>query len=266
MPTRMLREGILESRAVSSLSDDGQIFYYRLISIVDDYGRYEADLEILRVKCFPLLLDRWPLSRVGAALSDARSAPSRDGHLITVYSSNGREYLQINNFNQRLRAKTSRCPSPDGQMPDTCPSSARLARVSPPLSPPSPSPNSESRSTVESAIADSAERMYSAHPKKSSWALVPDALLAAVNGAADLAAKLAEIEACHAAWTKTEDWTKSNGNFAKRLDLWISDRAYTKWPDGTGPPDPKKRTAADIDPAKIGTYDPTKFRKGNSKT
>ena len=87
MPIRMLREGILESRSVSSLSDDGQILFYRLISIVDDYGRYEADPDILRVKCFPLMLARWSPSRVSHALADVSQARADDGHtLIELYT------------------------------------------------------------------------------------------------------------------------------------------------------------------------------------
>lgn len=236
MPQRILRDGILDSRAVSSLSDDGQILYYRLISIVDDYGRYEADIDVVRVKCFPLLLDRWPLSRVSSALTDVSTMRTSDGQeLIKIYTVKSKTYLEINNFCQRLRAKTSRCPSSDGHLSDIRQSSAGLVRASPPHSPPIPSPILETRTAVEFAIAECAERMYAGHPKKTDLALIPGALLRAVSGSTQIEDKLIEIESCHGAWAKTEAWTKSNGQYAPRLATWLMDLGFTKWPDGSGP-------------------------------
>jgi hypothetical protein len=104
LPNRILREAILTSRAVSGLSDSGQIFYRCLMSVADDYGRFEADIDILRARCFPRQLDRWPPSRVREALSECGEARSSDGEpLLSVYKLD-KEYLQINNFQQRIRA------------------------------------------------------------------------------------------------------------------------------------------------------------------
>lgn len=117
MPARMLREGILDSKAVCNLSDSGQIFYRCLMSIVDDYGRFEVDLDLIRTKCFWRQIDRWQLSRVEDALSECSLAISDDGQpLVLIYqiSKTGKKYLQINNFQQRLRQMVEKCPSPDG--------------------------------------------------------------------------------------------------------------------------------------------------------
>ncbi len=118
MPSRMIREGLIDSRAVNALSDDGQILYYKLLLIVDDFGRHEAELELLRSRLFWRALDRWPLTRVRAALTDVSSMRTDDGHmLVMLYEANSKMYLQINNFNQRLRAKHPKCPAPDGHTP-----------------------------------------------------------------------------------------------------------------------------------------------------
>jgi hypothetical protein len=85
LPNRILRDGILESRGVNSLSDDGQLLYYRLLSIVDDFGRYEAAEDILRAKCFPLLLDRWPLTRINAALTDVCQINALTGRTLMCF-------------------------------------------------------------------------------------------------------------------------------------------------------------------------------------
>src|ERR1700674_3318716 len=86
MPTRLLRESILDSEAVNSLSLRGEVFYRRLISIVDDFGRFESD--------------------ISAALEECTLAMMSTGEpLVTVYSAAGKSYLQLNNFNQRTRAQ-----------------------------------------------------------------------------------------------------------------------------------------------------------------
>ncbi len=140
MPNRILREGILTSRPIASLTDDGEIFYRRLMSIVDDYGRFECDLDILRARLFPLVLDRWPVARIKAALEECRD-------LIQIYGE-GKMYLQIKNFRQKTRSP-SKCPDPPCgtdavQMHSACIADAGNC-------PPSRSRISESKTEAESA-------------------------------------------------------------------------------------------------------------------
>lgn len=130
----MLREGIIDSRAVNLLSDEAEIFYRRLMSVVDDYGRCEADPVLLRVRLFARKLEEWPVARLMAVMQSTGLCLTDDGHPLVSYyqTQNGKKYLQINNFDQRLRVKHEKCPSPDGQMTvtwqaddrhlsDTCP-------------------------------------------------------------------------------------------------------------------------------------------------
>jgi hypothetical protein len=42
MPVRILREGILTSERVDTLSPAAEVFYRRLMSVVDDFGRFSA--------------------------------------------------------------------------------------------------------------------------------------------------------------------------------------------------------------------------------
>lgn len=121
MPTRMLREGILDSRAVNALSEEAELFYRHLMSVVDDFGRVEADIEILRLKCFPRRLDAWPVERLTHAVHETASCQTDDGHpLVTYYEVGPKRYLQINNFQQRIRAGKSKCPPPVGHPPVSC--------------------------------------------------------------------------------------------------------------------------------------------------
>lgn len=114
MPNRILRETILTSRAVNKLTAEEEVFYRRLMSIVDDWGRHEADLEILLPRVYPLQLDRHTTVTCGQLLSRVSHVTATDGQpLVLVYEVDGHKYLEISHFHQRTRAKQSRCPSPD---------------------------------------------------------------------------------------------------------------------------------------------------------
>ena len=114
MPSRIVREGINSSRAVSSLSEEAQLFYRTLMLVVDDYGRFEVDLDVIRASCFPRQLDRWPPLRIETCLTCAVQTLTDDGTpLIQRYRVASKEYLQINNFNQRVQSKP-KFPGPPG--------------------------------------------------------------------------------------------------------------------------------------------------------
>ena len=114
MPTRLLKEGILDSDAVNSMSLRGEVFYRRLMSIADDYGRCDARLELLRARLFALQFDHWTLEDVEAALQECAEAKRADGStLVRRYEVSGRQYLEITNFGQRARTK-SKFPEPPG--------------------------------------------------------------------------------------------------------------------------------------------------------
>lgn len=112
MPIRMLYPGILSSTRVNALSCEAELFYRRLMSVVDDYGRFEADPRLLVSSCYPLTFDRISPSFVSKVLLEC-SQSGEDGSesLITLYSVGSKNYLQINNFKQRTRTD-SKFPSP----------------------------------------------------------------------------------------------------------------------------------------------------------
>ena len=116
MPARMVREGILTSEPVNSLSWQSEVFYRRLMSVVDDFGRYYAKPTLLRAACYPLKLDSVSDSDIGKWLTDCVNAA-----LVRVYpAADGKRYLEILKFDQRVRASVSRFPAFDGQMAVKC--------------------------------------------------------------------------------------------------------------------------------------------------
>ena len=108
LPNRILREGILGSRAVNNLSESAELLYRRLINVVDDYGRFDWDVDLIRARAFPLQLDRWPIDRLKIVLQELAQSP-----LLTIYMAEQKQYFEIANFGQRIQSR-GRYPSPTG--------------------------------------------------------------------------------------------------------------------------------------------------------
>lgn len=108
MPVRLIREGILTSERIAKLNWAEEVFYRRLMSVVDDFGRYYATPMLLRAACYPLHLnkvsdpdiEKWLTACVEAAL--VRVYPAQDG----------KRYLELLDFRQQVRAKESKFPQP----------------------------------------------------------------------------------------------------------------------------------------------------------
>jgi hypothetical protein len=129
MPNRILREGILTSERLEALNWAEEVFYRRLMSVVDDFGRYYARPALLRAACYPLLLtkvsdsdiEKWLTACVNAALVRVYPAPD------------GKRYLEMIDFRQQVRAVSSKYPSfddccstPDAHMHSNCIATAHL--------------------------------------------------------------------------------------------------------------------------------------------
>lgn len=106
MPNRIIREAILSSELVATLKWDEEVFYRRLMSIVDDYGRYEANPQLLRSRCYPLQTDNVRVADISRWMAACQKAG-----LILDYVVDGRRYLEINKFQQQLRS-ASKYPTP----------------------------------------------------------------------------------------------------------------------------------------------------------
>jgi len=116
MPNRILREGILTSPKLCKLGWAEEVFYRRLMSVVDDFGRYYAEPGLLRAACYPRQLNKVSDSDIGKWLRACE-----DAALVRVYpAQDGESYLEVSNFGQQVRAKKSRFPSPAESLRSTC--------------------------------------------------------------------------------------------------------------------------------------------------
>jgi hypothetical protein len=108
MPNRILREGILTSPRISKLGWSEEVFYRRLMSVVDDFGRYYADPGMLRAACYPRQLSKVTDPDIGKWTRNLAEAG-----LVRVYpAQDGESYIELLDFRQQARAKASKFPDP----------------------------------------------------------------------------------------------------------------------------------------------------------
>ena len=106
MPNRILRD-YTASLAVNQLDYLGECLFVRLIQKADDFGRFYGNPTLIRSLLFPL--------KDGLRDSDisARLAACEKAGLIRVYESNGKPFIEIRKFGQRLKECTkSKFPEP----------------------------------------------------------------------------------------------------------------------------------------------------------
>jgi hypothetical protein len=120
MPNRIIREGIITSVPVNTLSWGAEVFYRRLLNVADDFGRFHANTSLLRAYCYPLQLNKVSDSDIAKWLAETRKAG-----LVRVYRFDGKEILELDKFGQRVRAEKTKFPLPsdigqstDGQLSD----------------------------------------------------------------------------------------------------------------------------------------------------
>ena len=90
MPNRIIRESCRTSETLEQLSGDGERLFWRLVTVADDFGRFEADPRVIRSACFPLrdtlktaTVERWFGELVAAGVVIPYSA---DGKRLAFFS------------------------------------------------------------------------------------------------------------------------------------------------------------------------------------
>lgn len=115
MANRVLRDWTC-SETIDQLSELAELFFTRLIMKADDYGRFYGSPKLLKSQLFPL--KDYSLKQI----EKIRNEVVESG-IVLMYIFEGKEYLEIKDFNQRLRIMKSKFPEPltnDGQMTDIC--------------------------------------------------------------------------------------------------------------------------------------------------
>lgn len=211
MPNRILREGILTSPSVAKLNWAEEVFYRRLHSVVDDFGRYFGDVGMLRAACYPRQLNKVSDSDIGKWL-DAVSVAG----LVRVYRASDREnYIELAKFGQQVRAKKSKFPDPSSE----CVADAQQVQTNAHLD----VSVSVSVSDV-SASADLFARFWEKYPKKKA----KDDARKAFDKRKPDEALLGRMLAALAVQCASADWLESDGKFIPHPATWLNDG---RWQD-----------------------------------
>lgn len=110
MPNRFIKEKCRTSRTLETLTDFEERLFWRLLTVVDDFGRFDANPQVVRSLCFPLDPGKRMLANVSKCLQKLVSAST-----LLIYTCNGNEYGQFINFEEhqgKPRAKISKFPDP----------------------------------------------------------------------------------------------------------------------------------------------------------
>lgn len=138
MPQRFLRPGITDSEKWNACDWPTQSLYVRMITLVDDFGRYDANPKLLRGHAFALR-DEVTTDKVTEMCREL----AKNG-LALFYEVADKQYLQLMNWHENPRAEKSKYPNFDNtckqMFTDVCKCSLPSSSSSSPYSP-SPPPN-----------------------------------------------------------------------------------------------------------------------------
>lgn len=216
MPSRILREGIIDSESFGSLTEGAQLLYYRLLSMVDDFGRYEANPRLLIIRLFPWAQDRY----------DAHMMASRLGELsegldprIKLYSVGNKQYLEIIDSQRTPRARKSRYPDPlESVGVHRTPLESVVKQQTSSNTNTNTNTNTGEESARETAdefeFVDWCEAVWARHPKKTYKRLAFVSL--ASRFAEDIPAR-SVFDKNHRLHCETPEWRKAGGSFAPPL-------------------------------------------------
>jgi hypothetical protein len=105
MPSRVLREGLLDSDAIGAVSVGAELLFVRLLLLADDFGRYDGRVSVI---CRRAFVNRRSVDEHMTAdwLHELDSAG-----LVRLYEVDNKPYLELQNFRQRTRAQVSKYPA-----------------------------------------------------------------------------------------------------------------------------------------------------------
>lgn len=245
MPNRIIRDGILESHAVNRLSPEAELFYRRLLSIVDDFGRYEWDAQKLRLRAMGLRYDWATLEQVQGWMAECAK------EVVKVYEVGGTLYGQLEKWKDKPRASKSKFPSYEEstayreiamhvqadamqmQADDsTCKHlrpnsnakslSKSLSNPTPIDFPTNPNPNTED---VWAEPADPSIIFMEAYPKQTGIQLAIQTYQSVVKQS-----EHAEVLAGLERWKQSEAWAKDDGMYIPEAHKWLTDRRWKDHP------------------------------------
>lgn len=110
MAERMLRDWT-QSESINLLSAEAERFFTRLIMKADDFGNYVGNTKLLKAALYPLK-DKFKESNIESFIGECENSG-----VIISYEVDGKRYLNIPNYGQRMRQMRGKYPAFDGTLP-----------------------------------------------------------------------------------------------------------------------------------------------------
>lgn len=109
MPNRMIRESCRTSDTLNQLSAEAERLFWRLTTVADDFGRFEADPRVILATCFPLKVGVFKVEAVARWFKELVACS-----LVRTYVSGCKQLAFFVTWekHQYVRAKTSKYPAP----------------------------------------------------------------------------------------------------------------------------------------------------------
>lgn len=239
MPSRYLRDGIIDSKRIGKLTEGAQLLYYKLLSLVDDYGRYDADPELLIIRAFPWAQSSYTPESINARLSELCSG---EDPLMLAYRIGKRSYLELQDKSRKPIASKSKFPAPPvsaGILQE--PIVPEGTQGDSPLSVTYTEPSLKDKERL--AVAIWAQEVYDRHPKQVNMDLSLKALI--TDFSADIQVRLL-FDKNHKAWCQSAEWIERPRYVPALAKVdgsgFIADGAWRKPPPNGSVPDvPIKR-------------------------
>jgi hypothetical protein len=138
MPQRFLRPGIRTSPRWNSVSHEAHTLYIAILTLVDDYGRYDGRASVLWAEAFAVWNEQNPRNVVDPQRTVVLCQELDVAKLIHFYEVDGRRYLQVIQWQERAR-HSSHWPAPPQDFDSE--RQRNDSEILPPSPSPSPSPS-----------------------------------------------------------------------------------------------------------------------------
>lgn len=153
MPQRFLRPAIRNSQRWNSVTRFEQVLYIGILTLVDDFGRYDGRASVIWGECFAVWNELNPADQVSLEQTGSGLQQLAAKNLIDLYLVGGKKVLQVTQWQERVRAG---CKERWPENPDLQQLAAKRSKnlPPPPSPPPSPPPNAN---TPKRMVAPSPE-------------------------------------------------------------------------------------------------------------
>lgn len=230
MPNRVMRDGLIYSGPVNTVSIDAECLFVRIVLAADDFGLIEVDPVFLKARCLPA-------REVSVSRIAALSKELFDSGLLRPYEHGGKRYAAVDKWDQRRFAKKPKYP-----MPPWGHEHIRGGYVDPRVSEEklTPEPRVPTVGKVVRRVPKPPEgfdAFWSTYPKK----VAKPAALRAWRALAPSDVERERMMSALAVQAGSADWAKDGGQYIPNPATWLNQRRFEDEPGRRAPVLPGQR-------------------------